>query len=355
MTAAYRVKFTNALTDQALDEFPLSGVTADTRISAAGALQGTIPIARGDAAFGARIAAVRSCAASAVYLYRNGVPWWDGLLWNKTRASDETGKPNTTISAGTGESYMDRVQLGTDLPALTATDQLAIAKSFVDHMQTDPYANLRIVCDTATSSIIRDRVMYLASARPSYLQMLTDLANLDQGFEFLIQTVLDSTGARTRRMRLGYPTLSTGTIHRIDKPGAILSYTLPEDGTRSATYLMATGSGVQSTIHTDAAALAAGYPRLDLTTSYSQITDTTVLEAHAAADLARAKAPVIVPTIRIRPDTTDITPLCLGDTIKAAIKDENFPNGFTGTYRLVGMVVSPPERGKTETHDLILN
>lgn len=356
MTAAYRIKFADALTDGNRDEFSLTGVTAETRIGAAGALQGSIPIARGDKAFGARIAAVRASGGSACHVYRNGNPWWDGLLWVKTLSSDATGKPAVGITGATFESYLDRVQLGTDLAALTNTDQLDIARSFITDMQSDPNANMRIVPDAGLSTIMRDRVLYLASARPSYLKMLTDLASLDQGFEFVFAALTDPvTGARTRRLRLGYPIISSGAVHRIDKPGAILSYSLPEDGTRAATYLMATGSGAQSTVHVDTAAIAAGYPRLDATTSYGSITDPTVLETHATADLALAKVPVIVPTIRIRPDATDITPQCLGDTVKVVIRDELFPTGFTGTYRLVGMTVSPPERGHPETHDLILN
>lgn len=361
MTAAYRIKFADALTDGNLDEFALTGVTAETRLGAAGALSATIPIARNDSAFGARIAAIKSCGGSAVYVYRGGVPWWAGLLWTKARATDGLGHPAVSISAATFESYLDRVQLATDLAALTNTDQLDIARGFLTHMQADPYANMQIVADPTTTTVMRDRVMYLASARPSYLKMLVDLATLDNGFEFGIQFTADpTTGLRTRQLRLGYPTITSPTVHRIDKPGAILTYSLPEDGTRSATYAMATGSGAQSTVHTDTAALNAGYPRLDLTTSYGSITDAAVLEAHAAADLAQAKAPVIIPTIRVRLDKTDLTPQCLGDTVKVGIRDELFgaplyPVGFTGTYRLVGMTVSPDERGKYEYADLILN
>lgn len=355
MTAAYRVKFCNALTDGALDEFDLDSVTCETRIGAAGTLSATIPLAREDYSRGARIAAIKGSGATAIYVYRNGSMWWDGLLWTPTRACDTDGKPKVTISGGTFESYLDRVQLGADLAPLTSTDQLAIFKSFIDDMQSDPYANMRLVCDTATSGVPRDRVQYLKAARPTYLKMGSELAGLDNGFEFLCQASTDSTGARTRRVRLGYPTITSATVHRISKPGAILSYSLPEDGSRAATYLMATGSGVQSTVHTDAAALALGYPRLDKTTSYSSITDATVLEAHATADLALSKTPVVVATITVRLDATDITPQCIGDQVKYAIKDENFPNGITGTARLVGMTTSLPQRGKQETCALILN
>lgn len=363
MTASYRVRFADALTDGNADEFALSGVACSTHIGAAGSLSATIPIARGNSALGARINAIKSAGGSAVYVYRNGVPWWPGLLWTKNKTSDANGKPTVQIGCGTFESYLDRVQLGADLAAMTSTDQLAIARSFLTDMQSDPYANMRITPDslTATSGIIRDRVMYKAAARPSYLKMLSDLANLDQGFEFTVQVLVDpTTGARTRQIRLAYPTLATGTVHRIAKPGAILSYSFPEDGGRGATYLMATGSGIVSTIHKDTAQLNAGWPRTDLTTAYGSVTDPAVLEAHATADLALARVPVSVPAIKIRPDASDITPMSIGDTVKVTIKDELFgpplyPVGFTGTYRLVGVSVSPPERGKAETMDLILN
>lgn len=356
MTAAYRIKIADALSDQNREEFALSGVRFEVRISAAGSLTANIPIARGDSAFGARIAAIKSSAASAVYVYRNGQPWWPGLLWNMVPTSDAEGKPGVAISCGTFESYMDRVQLRADLAAMTGADQMAIARSFLTDMQADPYSNMRIVADTTTSSVTRDRVMYQASSTPSYLKMLSDLANLDQGFEFAVQLLTDpTTGARTRQMRLGYPTITTAAVHRVSYPGAITHYSFPQDGSRGATYLQATGSGIQSTLHKDTAQLNAGYPRLDLTTSYSSVTDPAVLEAHATADLALARVPVVVPAITVRPDATDITPMSLGDVVKVTIKDELFPAGFTGTYRLVGVATSPPERGTSESMDLILN
>lgn len=353
---AYRILFADLLTDQRRDEFPFTGVSMEARIAAAGAMSGYIPIARGDRATGRRIAAVRASGVSAVYVYRNGVPWWGGVYWGKVLASDEKGTPSVAISASTFESYLDRVQLGTDLAAMTATDQMDIARSFVTHMQADPYANIRLTSDPTMSGVVRDRVLYTAASRPSYLKMLTDLASLDSGLEFAIQILTDpTTGARTRRLRLGYPTLSSGATHRLSRPGAILSYSWPEDGTRAATYLMATGSGVNSSVHVNTTALANKYPRLDLTTSYGTITDAPTLEAHAAADLALAAPPVNIPAVRVRLDATDLTPQSLGDSVRLTIADELFPDGISATYRLVGMTVAPAERGKPETCDLILN
>lgn len=360
--AAYRIRIADTLTDGNIDEFAMSGVTCDTRISAAGALSATIPTGRGNASLGSRIAAIKAAGGSAVYVYRNGVPWWAGVLWTMDETSDANGKPGVQIACGTFESYLDRVQLGADLPAMIGADQMDIARSFLTDMQSDPYANMRIVADTTTSpAVTRDRVMYKAASRPSYLKMLADLASLDSGFEFAVQVTVDpTTGARTRRLRLGYPSLDTGTVHRIAKPGAITKYRIPRDGARSATYLMATGSGIVSTVHKDTAMLNAGYPRTDLTTSYGSVTDPAVLEAHATADLALARVPVSVPSIQIRPEAADITPMSIGDTVKVTIKDELFgpplyPVGFTGTYRLVGVSVTAPERGKPELMDLILN
>lgn len=356
MTATYRVKFADALTDTLRDELSLTTVSLELRLGAAGAMSGGIPIAKGDKKTGRRIAALHASGACAVYVYRDGDPWWGGDYWGKTLASDDTGLPTVDISAATFESYLDRVQLGTDLPAILAADQLDIARSFIDHMQADPNADLLLTYDTVMSGVIRDRVMYQAASRPSYLKMLSDMAGLDNGFEFSIQVLADpTTGARMRRLRLGYPTLSSGVTHRLSKPGAILSYSWPEDGTRAATYLMATGSGVNSSVHTNATALAAGYPRLDATTSYSSITDPSVLETHATADLALAAPPVVVPAVRVRLDATDLTPQSLGDSVRLSIRDELFPDGVNATYRLVGMTIAVPERGAPETCDLILN
>jgi len=356
--ARWRVRFTDPFTDAVRDEFMLTGVSMGTQLGAAGTATAQIPIARGDNTTGARIAAaIRGSGATAMYIYRGGVLWWGGLVWTKNPGFDEQGRPGVTIGAGTFESYWDRVQLGTDLPALLAADQLTIARSFVDHLQADPYANMQITYDPLQmSGVVRDRVAYTAATRPTYLKMLTDLATLDSGFEFNIQVTADAvTGARTRQLVMGYPNLSTGLTHRLSKPGAIIDYSLPEDGGRAATYLMAQGNGVNSTIHTNAAALAAGYPRLDATTSYSSITDQASLETHATADLVQATPPVIVAALRVRLDGTDLTPQALGDSVRITIRDALYPSGITATYRLVGMTVSPQERGKGEICDLILN
>lgn len=354
--AEYRVKFARTLTDQVIGEFPFTGVSFENRVSAAGALSGYIPIAGGDKAMGARVAAVPASGASFAYVYRNGSPWWGGPVWGKTLASDEQGHPTISIAAATLESYLDRVQLATDLSAMLGADQLDIARSFITHLQADPYANVLLTCDTIMSGVIRDRTPYTAAARPTYLKMLTDLAAQDQGFEFTSQILTDpTTGARTRRMRLGYPNLASGITHHLTKPGAIMSYSLQEDGTRAATSLMATGNGINSSVHTNATALANLYPRLDLTTSYGSITDLATLEAHAAADLALAAPPFTIAAVRVRLDATDLTPASLGDSVKLTIIDELFPTGVTVTNRLVGMTVAPDERGQHETCDLILN
>lgn len=359
MTAAYRIRFADTLTDANLDELDLTGVSLEARISAAGTMSGAIPLARGDRSVARRLAAIKSSGGSAVYVYRNGSLWWDGLLWTKSPASDETGKPSVALEAGTVESYLDRVKLLTDLPAMPGVDQLAIARSLVDHMQADPYANLGITYDASqVSGIIRDRVVYQAAARPAYGQMLGDLASLDQGFEYRISTITDPvTNARTRQLRLGYPMITSAVVHDLAKPGAILSYQFSEDGSRGGTYLVAQGGSVSSAVHTDAVALALGYPRLDATTSYSGITDVAVLNAHAASDLARARVPVLVPQVRIRLDgAPDISPAALGDTVRLTIEaDEYFDEDTVLTYRLVGLTVTPPERGVPETADLILN
>lgn len=357
MTAAYRIKFADALTDANRDEFTLDDVDLEVRLGAAGGMTGRIPIARDDMQTGARIANIRGSGASAVYVTRDGTPFWGGLLWTKTPSSDETGKPSVALSAGSFESYLDHVQLQTDLAALTGADQLDIARSFIDHMQADPSADMGITYDpTAESLVLRDRVQYTAASRVSYLKMLSDLAQLDGGFEFAIQILTDpTTGSRTRMLRLGYPMLSSGYTHRLSKPGAILSYSFPEDGPRAATHLVAQGNGASSSLHVNTAALADGYPRLDATTSYGSITDTAVLNAHAAADLALAAPPVAVPAVRVRLEATDLTAQSLGDSIRITIRDENFPAGIDATYRLVGMTIKPPQRGRPETCDLILN
>jgi hypothetical protein len=96
----------------------------------------------------------------------------------------------------------------------------------------------------------------------------------------------------------------------------------------------------------DATSLLDGFPLLDFTISYSDITDQTVLDELATAQvLALAEPPPIVKVIVPAFVQHVFGTYDIGDDARLIIQDERFPEGFDTVYRIVGINVEPGEDG----------
>lgn len=361
----YRYEVANLLTDVTFDELPIPASTFDIRISNPGSFQLGSPLGVASAKLGRRLQQV-AAGATALYVYRNDVCWWGGPLWIATPAGDSSGNATWTCSGSTFDSYLARVNWQSDT-TIASADILAQARAILTAMQADPAANINLVADTATAGVTGAAVTYLASSNSSYGKAIGDLAGQSPGFDYACAVTLDpSTHVRTRRLRLGSPQLGTATVHRLSRPGNILSYSLPADATRGGTEWRAFGATANSnqagqsqpltsSVHLASAALAAGWPRLDAGNSYQNVTDLPTLESYATADAAVGTTPVTVPAVDVRLDHTDITPDSLGDDVTLSITDPYFPDGFTQTARIIGIQVHTPDRSTAEYATLILN
>lgn len=97
----------------------------------------------------------------------------------------------------------------------------------------------------------------------------------------------------------------------------------------------------------------AGYPRIDLTSDHNDITDTATLTALARTELAAATGAVVIPEISVRLD--DLVPAALiGRTVRIRITDEWYAEDLDTRYRIIGVKVSPAQRGRPDTADLYL-
>jgi len=361
----YRYLVAGLLSDTTFDELPLPAPTFDLRLGSPGSFQLGSPLGVASAALGRRLAQV-AAGATALYVYRNHACWWGGVIWTATTAGDTQGKTTWNCSAATFDSYLGRASWQHDYTAVSA-DVLAQARAILADLQADPAANIALVPDATTAGVTGPAVTYLASGNSSYGQALADLSTQTPGFDYYCPVTVDpSTGARTRRLRLGSPNLGTAAVHTLTRPGNVLSYSLPADATRGGTQWRAFGATANqdlgsssqpltSSVHKATAALAAGWPRLDAGYSYQQVTDIPTLEAHAAADLAAGGTPVLVPAVDVRLDHTDITPDSLGDTVLLKIKDQAFPDGYTQSARLIGLSVHAADRAGSEYATLTLN
>ncbi|MEU1161466.1 hypothetical protein ABZ372_12150 [Streptomyces sp. NPDC005921] len=372
----YRAIFCDLLTDNPIDILPLRDVTVDDYIGKAGSLSGTVPVPNADVA--ARVRRIEEGRTS-VYLQRGNDLWWGGIIWTSTLQSDDQGVLTLGIQAATFESYAGRRVIrapqSTYDPDYTLSwadlDQLQIARNLWDDLQTGlDGGNILVVPGTETSGVYRT-VTYRDGDETTYQDALDSLAALTDGFEYHITVYTDpNSGSRVRRLVLGHPRIETGSTDLVlDRPGTILSYSFPRDATRGGTTARARGASTNTDQATESRPLAsdvaaadqligtgkdhAGYPRIDLTSDHNDITDKNTLDALARTELGAATGAVVIPEISIRLD--DLVPTALlGRTARIRITDEWFTEGLDARYRIIGVKVSPAQRGRPDTAELYL-
>nr|WP_079056319.1 hypothetical protein [Streptomyces caeruleatus] len=357
----YRVLFCDLRSDQLLDALPVQGVSLDDYIGKTGRMTGTVPIPNRAMAERARRAILPG--RTGVWIERGRDLWWGGVLWTLALASDSRGRLGAQIQAGGWESYLYR-RLLYDTQIAAQVDQFDVARGLVDYAQNTTGGNIGITYDTDPSGVVRDRT-FLRYDLASIGDLLDDLAAVENGFEWRIASFRDSDGRRVKRLQLGHPTIRTGASDVVlDHPGPVLSYTWPVDATAKANAWQSRGASINSNQAQDSYPLmsellvadddlAAGWPRLDGTSDYTTVERQATLDAHARADHAAARDPVQIPEVEVLLGGT-ITPALLGATVRLRIRDLWHPTTLDARYRVVGMSVTPPERGRPETARLFL-
>ncbi|MFE4203963.1 MULTISPECIES: hypothetical protein [Streptomyces] len=360
-TPPYRLLFCDLRSDELLDVLPVHGVSLDTYIGKTGRLTGTVPVPNAAIAERARRAILPG--RTGVWVERGRDIWWGGVIWTLNLASDARGFLGAQIQAGGWESYLYR-RLIYDTQTATQMDQYDIVRQLIDYTADMPGGDIGISYDTTLSGVLRDRT-YLRYDLPSVGELIDDLAAVDGGFEWRINSYRDSDGHRVKRLQLGSPVIRTGAADIVlDHPGPVLSYAWPTDATRKANAWQSRGASINSNqaaasypltspLLVGAEDIAAGWPRLDGYSDYSTVNRQTTLDAHAQADARAALDPVTIPEVTVLLGG-DITPALIGATVRVRIRDLWHPTTLDARYRVVGMAVTPPERGRPETARLLL-
>lgn len=357
----YRLVFCDLRSDQVLDALPVQGLSIDDFIGKTGSLRGTVPIPNAKVAERARRALAPG--RTGVWVERGREIWWGGVLWTTSLSSDSRGFLGVEVQCGGWESYLYRRQLH-DTQEAIQVDQLDIVRGLVDYVQNTPGGNIGITYDSHTSGVLRDRT-YLRYDLPAIGDLIDDLAAVENGFEWRISSYRDTDGRRVKRLQLGYPIIRTGTADIVlDHPGAVLSYAWPTDATGKANAWQSRGASINQNQAADSYPLmsellvadddiAAGWPRLDGTSDYTTVERQTTLDGHARADWTAARSPVTIPEVEVLLGG-NVTPALLGATVRVRIRDLWHPDVLDARYRVVGMAITPPERGRPETARLYL-
>ncbi|MDH2387637.1 hypothetical protein QCN29_02300 [Streptomyces sp. HNM0663] len=359
----YRALFCDLRSDQLLDVLPLTDVSLDDYIGKTGTAKATIPLPNRALAQRARTAVVPG--RTALWVERDSDIWWGGVLWTADVTSDDRGFLGLHVQAGGWASYLDHRALFHSQQAW-ATDQFDIVRGLIDYAASLPGGDIGIVYHTETSGVLRDRT-YRRHDQPRIRDLIDQLGAVEKGFEWRIASERDPvSGRRVKRLQLGSPVITAGTSDIVlDHPGPILGYGWPIDATVRANAWQARGASdnrnqtseslpLLSDLLVDDAQIADGWPRLDGTSDYSTVSEQATLAAHARADLDAARRPRTIPEVTVALGRVPLSPALLGATVRVRIRDDYFAEGLDERYRVIGLAISPPLRGRPETARLYL-
>ena len=367
MTYTYR--FATLLSDSDVAELELTGVKFDRRIIVPGAFNASVVVSNKEIA--EQVKKVIP-GKTIVHVYRDADIWGSYIIWQVRVQSGHAGTINVSISGASLESWFyRRIQDYPDL-VFTNTDQIEIFRTLVQNAQVgwSPYdqaANLSISVDPGNSGVLRDREYKLTDA-VSVGQRIEELANVDNGFEYMIRTYVDTaSNTRIREMIWGYPAINAGQKTAIfEYPGNISSYDFSYDATESATAFWTRGDSIDNDVTGEATPLMTtepflsteyldnGWPHLDKVIDYSSVTDIHTLEQYAAWWRDNRAGIVFIPQVEINGSSSQVfSPNELGSYATFVITDEFFTlvSGvptFAGQFRIVGIEVTPPDRGSAE-------
>ncbi len=370
----YTYRFADLLSDLDIAELELEDVRFDRRIIQPGSFTASISVTNLDTAEQVKKIVP---AKTLVHVYRDADIWGSYIIWTMRMTSSPRGPVKVSFTGASLESWFYHRIVDTDL-TYTNTDQFTIARELVANAQVGwtPYvdnADLGIFADNNLSGVKRDRQYYLEEAT-SVGQRLEELANVDNGFEYVIQTYYDQDAdARVRELRLESTLSSDNEPVVFSYPGSILNYDISYDATDSATAFWARGDTIDTDVTgqslplmTQAPVLATdwlenGFPHMDKVIDYSSVIVLDTLTKYAAWWRDNHAGVWAVPVFEI--NTTDvptiIPPTALGTEAMVTVTDEMFgltslgPE-FSYQNRIIGLEVSPSSRGKSESIRLVI-
>ncbi|XXZ49919.1 hypothetical protein AAGT00_16610 [Streptomyces cavourensis] len=342
----------------------MTDVSFDDYIGKTGSASATVPLP--NRAVAARARAAVEPGRTALWIERGPEIWWGGVLWTANLTSNERGFLGLQVQAGGWASYLDhRAILHTQ--QAVQVDQYDIVRGLLDYAASLPGGDIGIEYDAEQlSGVKRDRT-YRRYDVPRIREVIDQLAAVEGGFEWRIASFRDpGSSRRVKRLQLGSPVIRTGASDVVlDHPGPVMSYAWPVDATVRANAWQARGASdnknqtkeslpLMSELLDDDEQLGIGWPRLDGTSDYSTVTEQATLDAHARADLAAALHPQTIPEVTVALDRTPLSPSLLGATVRVRIRDLWWAEGLDRRYRVVGLAISPPLRGRPETAKLSL-
>ena len=223
-------------------------------------------------------------------------------------------------------------------------------------MQSDTGSNLNIAVPGAFTDAVLKTVEVLATDYKKYDNVMTSLADADDGFDWFIRITKDGT-LYQKELAIGYPTIGTNPFQGmvvLEYPGNIVQYYMTEPMSESGTNIFIFGEGEGSSMvvglfeQTDM--IASGHPRWDFSLSRKDMDSQEAVSGFAAQQGAVRKPPLPVIKLNTKANLEpEFGAFGLGDTCGIVIKDPRFPgNGIDLRKRLIKWELRPQSSDSVE-------
>jgi hypothetical protein len=363
MATQYRYLFADLITNDILAELPLTNVSFTQTLNTPGSFSGTI-LGSDINETGYDITGSTIPARTAIYVDRDGVLIWGGIIWLRTWDSDSQ---HFSFQAREFGSYFERRRITDDFMAgdqalvYDNEDQLFIAQDLLTLAQTLAGGDIGLVIPNNVSGIDVTRVYYAYEFKDVW-GAIKDLSNQQDGFDFNIDVAYDNNLEPRKYAQTAYPyrgiTFNANNADALvfEFPGNIVAYEWPDDGSVVSNKMY--GIGPQSNeakIVAVATAptnqITAGYPLLEDTVSYTDQYDPNILYQQTLGEVTAKQVPVVTPKIVIPAYASPVLgSYKTGDECLLRITDDRFPNngngfGLSQVYRIVAISVQPGEDG----------
>ena len=361
--ASFRYLFYDWSSQLLLDSFTLEDAALGWEISTPGTMTADVPLL--DPTLPAsRVIPATIPLRTKVFVEREGTLIWGGQLI-EPRAYDSTSGKLTLNAQETVGYFKNRF---TPTLALYGTDQITIAETILAQLQADTggYAGLTVAAPGGLSGILRDGV-YSQWAYTDGLTAITDLTEMESGFEFATQVVWGSGGMPAETLILAFPRLGkiapagVSTVleyNEFTDGGNVLSYQWPEGpGLFTRTWADATTpDGVQLDASYDASnLLSTGYPLFEQKVDFSSANPTTLaaLQLYANKQGKIVGQELVAASFTCKPDSNLVVGnWSLGDDVLVRISDYRFPPGPQGQPGFAGYMRIAQAQLTTDTDGL---
>jgi hypothetical protein len=372
--STYRYLATNLLTGVVVaDSLPLRVDSFGRNLAGvgqAGQLTGTLDL--GATGFQSAYLGALEPRRTLLWVLQDEYPVWAGVVWDWQHQSAKADQ--LPIVANELGSLFSRRQIRVD-QAFTNADLYAVIRGLVDYGLTKASGGVAQLLHTTNVSGTAVTTTFPAASSASVTDSINQFAS-QYGVEYAWDPGFSPTGALAIRLRIGTaatmgrPYSATNLL--LEYPGNVADYSWPRLGSSSVNSLQASAAGQGATAYVsgpthgvDTADLAAGFPLLEGSISYTGSAVTAQAQIDAYADARQglyAKSPTI-PTITIAGGQSPTAQqILLGDhatlaaisSLHPAIPGPPPQPGLVQDVRIIGWVVYPPTDQQAETTNLVL-